>query len=123
MPHLWETVLNAFNFIGDHSGCHQRPERCFTVKGYTFPLCARCIGVFFGQATALLLLPFGIRTRWIPALALLGIMGLDWMLQRLAILPSTNPRRLVTGILGGFGLFSVYIQGVVAVIGLLSATG
>lgn len=123
MPHLWEAVLNAFNFIGDHSGCHQIPDRCFTVKGYTFPLCARCLGVFFGQSTALLLLPFGIRAGWILALALLGLMGLDWTLQRLAILPSTNPRRLVTGVLGGFGLFSLYIQAVVTGIGLLRAAG
>jgi uncharacterized membrane protein len=116
MPQLWEAVLNAFNFVGDHSGCHQLPERCFTVKGYTFPLCARCTGVFLGQSMALLLLPFGVRSGWIPALVLLGLMGFDWTLQRLEILPSTNPRRLVTGILGGFGLFSLYIQ--IAVAGL-----
>jgi uncharacterized membrane protein len=65
---------------------------------------------------ALLLLPFGVRSGWIPALVLLGLMGFDWTLQRLEILPSTNPRRLVTGILGGFGLFSLYIQ--IAVAGL-----
>lgn len=33
-----------------------------------------------------------------------GIMFMDWFVQYLNIRPSTNPRRLITGILGGFGL-------------------
>ncbi len=38
----------------------------------------------------------------------LGVMGADWMIQEAGIKESTNPRRFVTGILGGFGLFNLY---------------
>ena len=35
------------------------------------------------------------------------IMGFDWGIQELNIKESNNYRRLITGILGGFGLFSI----------------
>ena len=38
------------------------------------------------------------------------IMFLDWLVQRLELHPSTNPRRLLTGTLCGYGLMSGYIQ-------------
>lgn len=109
MSRLRTQVLTLLQDIGDRSGCHQMAERSFRVRGYTFPVCARCTGVFFGQILAVLLLPFGIVCPWYIAIGLLGIMGLDWLLQRIGLKESTNIRRLVTGIFGGFGLFSLYI--------------
>jgi uncharacterized membrane protein len=48
------------------------------------------------------------------------IMFIDWALQYLSVAESTNKRRLVTGIFGGFGyvtiLFSV-IRAVIAMMG------
>jgi len=36
---LW---IAAMEWCGRYCGCHQMPERSFSVKGYQFPLCARC---------------------------------------------------------------------------------
>lgn len=40
---------------------------------------------------------------------LMGIMFLDWLVQYLNIQESNNPRRFVTGILGGYGAWSIYL--------------
>lgn len=110
MSELWEKVLNFFNYIGDHSGCHQIPERCFTVKGYTFPMCARCTGALLGQIAACVLAGFKVVLNPISGIIMLSIMGADWLLQRLGIKQSTNFRRFITGIIGGFGLFTLYFN-------------
>lgn len=34
--------------MGARLGCHQRPDRSFFYKGYQFPVCARCTGLFVG---------------------------------------------------------------------------
>ncbi len=108
MQKLWIQILNQLQWIGDHSGCHQRPERSFRIGDYVFPVCARCTGVAVGQAAALIALLAGLRLSWPLCLVLLLPMGADWGIQELGIHPSSNGRRLVTGILGGFGLFMFY---------------
>lgn len=108
MSKLRESVVNLIYEIGDYSGCHQLPERSFFWKGRQFPVCARCTGVSIGQALALLLHIIDIPISM--SLCFLSIMGIDWGLQELKIKESTNYRRLFTGILGGFGLFSIYIR-------------
>ena len=37
-------------------------------------------------------------------------MLLDWLIQYLGIRESTNVRRLLTGILGGYGIATTYLQ-------------
>lgn len=110
MSELWEKILNTLNYIGDHSGCHQIPERCFTVNGYTFPLCARCTGTTLGELAACVTALFGIVISPFLSTVMLIIMGLDWGIQYFGIRESTNVRRFITGILGGYGLFSLFIN-------------
>ena len=110
MPQLRLSFLNLLQSIGERSGCHQMPERSFKVGWYTFPVCARCTGVFFGQLSAVILLLFGVICPLYIALALLAAMGIDWLIQHVGLLESTNLRRLITGLCGGFGLFSLYIN-------------
>lgn len=110
MSQLRLSFLNLLQSIGESSGCHQMPERSFKIGWYTFPVCARCTGVFFGQLSAVVLLVSGVICPLVIAIALIAVMGIDWLLQRVGLLESTNIRRLITGLCGGFGLFSFYIN-------------
>ena len=94
--------------IGCRCGCHQRADRSFFYKGYQFPVCARCTGVFIGY---LLTLPvyFLVGFRFIQCFCFAGIMLLDWLIQYCKIKESTNLRRLITGMCGGFGVFGIEI--------------
>ncbi|MGN0350826.1 MAG: DUF2085 domain-containing protein [Roseburia sp.] len=108
---LIQKIKDSLQWLGDNSGCHQMPERSFFIGDWQFPLCARCTGATVGQMTAVLMALAG-KLISIPAcLISLGIMGLDWGIQEAGIKESTNRRRLITGFLGGFGLFSLYVHG------------
>lgn len=89
--------------IGRRAGCHQMEERSFSFRGYQFPVCARCTGVLLGQLLAIPLLIIGIRFSWWALAILIGIMGVDWLIQHLKIRESTNFRRLITGTTCGIG--------------------
>jgi len=111
MSELRQTILEQIRILGNHSGCHQLPERSFFYKGKQFPVCARCTGVFIGQLTALIIAPWK-NTPSSVSLFCLSIMGIDWILQFLKLKESNNTRRLISGFLGGFGLFSFYVRGI-----------
>ncbi len=91
-----------------HLVCHQKPERSFFVKGYQFPLCARCTGIVIGFIFAIICLIFKCFISFKGSLILSLIMLTDWLIQFAKIKESTNIRRLITGILGGFGLSNLY---------------
>lgn len=105
---LVQKLLESVRILGNHSGCHQLPERSFFYHGKQFPVCARCTGVTLGQAGAILAAALKIPVSFGLSVFLLAVMGADWCLQAFRIRESTNPRRLITGICGGFGLFSLY---------------
>lgn len=108
MSKLWLQILMGIRIIGNHSGCHQMPERSFFYKGCQFPVCARCTGVFIGQTCALAALIAKARVTLPCCVGMLSVMGTDWLLQYTGILESTNRRRLITGILGGFSVIYLY---------------
>lgn len=116
---MWEKVLNLFNYIGDHSGCHQIPERCFKIKGYTFPLCARCTGILIGQILACIVIMCGVTVPFGISLAMFGIMGIDGSVQHFGIKESTNTRRFLTGFLGGFGFIVIVVKIIAYIIKLV----
>lgn len=87
-------------------GCHGNPDRCLAVSGRRMPICARCTGFVAGNLTALALF----AAAGLPSLGLTlaGALCLapafaDATIQALTAYRSTNPRRLATGALGGFG--------------------
>lgn len=108
MSKLWTSILEQLIIIGNHSGCHQLPEHSFFYKDKQFPVCARCTGVFIGEVIAIILLFFKIMPEILISIILLSIMGADWFIQQVKILESTNKRRLITGILGGYAVFNIY---------------
>lgn len=91
--------------LGHLCGCHQMADRSFFINGYQFPICARCTGVIIGYIFSLLYR----ETSIVINLISMGIMFIDWIVQYLKIKSSTNLRRLITGIIGGYGLMNVYV--------------
>ncbi len=104
--------------IGHFCGCHQMPERSFFVGNYQFPVCARCTGVYLGGVLALILYWF-IKPNIFLSIIFCTIMFLDWEIQYKEILESTNLRRLITGIVAGYGLVSIQLSIVLKLIEMI----
>lgn len=102
---LWLYLMK----LGAAAGCHQRPDRSFFFHGWQFPVCARCTGVLAGQLVGF---PIAIKKNISTLTTVLccETTMLDWSLQYSGVKKSTNKRRLVTGLLGGFGLAVIYVN-------------
>lgn len=99
--------------FGHKLGCHQKPERSFFIGDYQMPVCARCTGVFAGYLAAVLWLPFLKSNKKLSnTVAVAGSLAMltDWSLQAFKIKESTNCRRLLSGIAGGFGIMIFWIR-------------
>lgn len=90
-------------------GCHQRPERSFFVRGYQMPVCARCEGELIGILAALIAIWFFRPPYWMMAVIMLPMIA-DGLIQGLTKYESTNWRRLITGILFGFGITMIALM-------------
>jgi uncharacterized membrane protein len=95
--------------LGEKTGCHQKPDRSFYIRGYQMPVCARCFGVIIGYLAAV---PCFFLIGFSLLFSLLGslVMFADWIIQEAGVKKSTNIRRLVTGIAGGFGIMSLQLH-------------
>ena len=82
------------------------PDRSFFINGYQFPVCARCTGVIISSFAACIVF-FFYKLQISIAFIFCGVMFCDWLLQRVNVLESTNRRRLITGLLGGFGFMTL----------------
>ncbi len=91
--------------LGAKTGCHQRADRSFFYKKSQFPLCARCTGVVIGYLLAIVVIPFFLFDFRLSILCC-ATMFIDWFVQYVGILKSTNMRRLLTGTIGGFGIIT-----------------
>lgn len=103
---------SAFFELGRLSGCHQMPERSFFYKSKQFPVCARCTGAFIGYFLGGAIYKIVSIPIWL-AITFCIIMFVDWFLQKTEIIGSTNIRRLITGLLCGFGLMQIYIRAII----------
>ena len=106
---MWEAMWR----YGKRLGCHQLPERSFFWHGHQFPVCARCTGVYLGEITAIIAYILGVKSLIRLDIVFCTIMFLDWFLQFLKIRLSTNRRRMVTGIFGGYGFMNLQLVGVI----------
>lgn len=92
--------------FGHRLGCHQMPQRSFFYHGYQFPVCARCTGVIIASVIAtIVFFLFPIKI-WL-AFVMSFIMFMDWYIQYLNIKQSNNIRRLITGLIGGYGFMTL----------------
>ena len=96
-------------------GCHRLPDRCLIILGKPMPLCARCFGSCIGHLSAIGLALVGHVAPWWLAVPLVLVMLVDWGIQEFAGILSTNTRRVLTGIAGGFGVNTLLIMGTLAV--------
>ena len=101
----WKVLMSW----GESTGCHQMPERSFFLRGYQFPVCARCTGVIIGY---LLAVPIYDISGFHKKTSLSGCLFMlaDWGIQKIRLKESTNARRFLTGLIGGFGLMSIQIE-------------
>ncbi len=111
------TTWLFFMKIGRFLGCHQMYSRSFFIRGYQFPVCARCTGVFVGEIIAIPLV-FFLKIKILWCLLLLIPMAADWTVQRFLGMESTNIRRFFTGIFAGFGLTFVHYSIICFIISL-----
>lgn len=109
MSKLRSSIIDLLWEMGGY-GCHQIPERSFFYKGEQFPVCARCTGVAAGQVLCVCAALMKKRIFNIHCILLLIPMGIDWLVQFVNIKESNNVRRFITGILGGFAVFGLYIN-------------
>lgn len=91
--------------------CHGLPQRSYALFEVPMPICARCVGVYFGLLGGLALFPFlsRLQERVMRVVALVAVMPLaiDGLTQLTGMRESTNELRVVTGLLAGmaFGLW------------------
>ena len=96
-------LARAVYVLGDIN-CHQLADRSFAVNENQMPFCARDVGIFIGlaagMALVILLTP---RFSWLVLAALILPILLDGGVQLTGVYESSNPLRLLTGVLGGIG--------------------
>lgn len=101
--------------IGAQLGCHQIPKRSFHFRQYQFPVCARCCGVLIGEISAIIMLLLGLNTPIFIDIIFMAIMFIDWGVQFINLFESNNIRRLITGILGGYGCWSLFFKFIITI--------
>lgn len=111
----WLSLMHFGRFFG----CHQRPDRSFFYKNKQFPVCARCTGVIIGQILATILFLINLRLSTLLSVIFCAVMFADWFIQKINILPSTNIRRLITGLLGGYGYMTILCKIIYFIIQLI----
>ena len=88
--------------------CHRLPERSFHFRGKQFPVCARCTGIYLGELIMLILLFIGFRLSIFWSLICILPFIIDGTIQYFNLIESTNMRRFITGLIGGFGIIGIY---------------
>ncbi len=104
MDKIWINLMEFFKF-----SCHQMPDRSFFIKGYQFPICARCTGVLISFFLTVIIF-FKRNISFTSNIFMFFIMLIDWLLQFFNIKQSTNNRRFITGLIGGLGFNMINLK-------------
>jgi uncharacterized membrane protein len=89
--------------------CHRRKDRSFRISRYTFPLCARCTGLWLGFAMGLLFRFAGLHAPPVFAVALMLPLMIDGLTQLVGYRESNNQLRLLTGVLFGVATNMIFL--------------
>lgn len=109
---IWLNLMK----IGAQLGCHQKPERSFFLKGYQFPVCARCTGLLFGFIAGIIGFWWILNSVRLAMICCIPLI-IDGITQYLGWRESNQILRVVTGILGGFGISILELWGLKELIG------
>lgn len=94
-------IARGIYYIGDLN-CHQLSHRSYSYNDNQMSFCARDTGIFLGLVVGFM---YASRKRTVLTLPLviaaLIPIGLDGTIQLLTDYESTNPRRLITGLIAG----------------------
>lgn len=88
-----------------HLVCHQKPARSFRVGGRQFPVCARCAGIYAGILLGLAISFFYLSPLLACAVLMVPLL-VDSLAQALTQYESSNGKRLITGLLFGYAIFT-----------------
>lgn len=97
-----DLIWMGFMEMGKSAGCHQRPNRSFSIGRYQFPICARCTGIFVSTIAAYIMYSKKSMCT-LKSLCMMIPMAIDGILQSLKLCESNNCRRFITGFMGGYG--------------------
>lgn len=98
-------------------GCHCLSDRSFYFRDKKFPICARCSGELLGFVLSIFLYKFYSLNILINILLILPLL-IDGFFQLLTKYESTNIKRLITGILFGYGFFNLFLKSIFFTISL-----
>jgi len=113
----WQKVMKICRKI---FRCHQLPERSFFYRGMQFPVCARCTGIiigFFIVGPIITIFTFG---NMFLSIIFILLMVMDGLLQYNGVRESNNYIRVITGLLFGYGIFSIAMHIVVKLIEIIN---
>ncbi len=100
--------------------CHRLPERSLKFKGYYFPVCARCTGIYIGYILSFIIFLIcpDIKLTLLYGELLIIPMFMDGYTQLLGLRESNNKLRLITGLFGGMGLMiiTIFLSSVINII-------
>lgn len=101
---IWLKLMIIFD---KYWGCHQMANRSFSFRNYQFPVCARCTGMIIGELTAISAFMLHLRLNTAFCLCIMIPMFLDGTIQFYTDYLSNNIKRLITGLLFGFGFLQI----------------
>jgi uncharacterized membrane protein len=91
--------------------CHSRSERCLSIQGYEFPLCARCTAIYLGLITGLIIeVYYGLLPPIYVVVYVIMIVPttVDGATQMIFQRESTNVIRMISGYPAGIGLILLF---------------
>lgn len=101
---IWIKLMAIFD---KYWGCHQMADRSFSFRNYQFPVCARCTGIIIGEIISIIVFILHLRLNTITCTCIMLPLIVDGTVQYRTNYISNNIKRLITGLLFGFGFMQI----------------
>jgi uncharacterized membrane protein len=101
-------IIYELNKVRNLRHCHRIPERSLNWGKGKMPMCARCFGIRIGTTTAIILCVLQKLPPWWISFLMFLVLLIDWGIQQFFNVMSTNLRRVISGVVGGFGMGALF---------------